>query len=175
MSQNERLLILLTMRGAAKDRPWYGANQTSALTDEDRFWQKVKVGPGCWEWLGAIGSKGYGVANFGGRSRKTHRLMWELTFGPVENGLHVCHACDNPPCVRPTHLYLATNSQNIQDAFDRGLMPQRDPEKYGKLTRAQVAEIRRRRATGERRDEVAAAFGINESTVWRITSRRQWT
>ena len=49
-----------------------------------------------------------------------HRLAWELTFGPIPDGLHVLHACDNPPCIRPDHLMLGTQRANMRDAGRKG-------------------------------------------------------
>jgi hypothetical protein len=87
---------------------------------EDRFWEKVDIGPGCWTWRGARNTKGYGRLDFNGPYRVAHRVMWELTHGPIPDGLFVLHHCDNPPCVRPTHLYLGTKADNNGDMWARG-------------------------------------------------------
>ncbi len=89
----------------------------------ERFWPKVRRGEGCWEWTGARSAKGYGRLTAGRRGDgylRTHRLSFELAYGPVPDGLFVLHRCDNPPCVRPDHLFLGTKSDNMRDAVSKG-------------------------------------------------------
>lgn len=89
-------------------------------TIEERFWSLVDRSGECWVWVGSRFSNGYGQFRIGGRSVGAHRVAWELTNGPIPNGLHICHHCDNPPCVRPSHLFAGTHSVNMQDAMNKG-------------------------------------------------------
>ena len=84
------------------------------------FWKRVKKGPGCWEFQGAK-AEGYGRIRRNGRLVGAHVVAWELANGrPVPPGFKVCHTCDNPPCCRPSHLFLGTNSENMKDAVRKG-------------------------------------------------------
>lgn len=90
-----------------------------------RFWESVEKGPGdaCWEWTGHANRSGYGRVTRRGRDLFAHRYSWELANGPIPDGLIVCHRCDNPPCVRPEHLFLGTHSDNMRDAQRKGRRP----------------------------------------------------
>lgn len=71
---------------------------------------------GCWEWRGSRNDLGYGFLS----GSRVHRLMWEVHNGPITEGLVVRHRCDNPPCLRPDHLDVGTQKQNMQDMTERG-------------------------------------------------------
>lgn len=105
-----------------KQRP--GPNPRSVW---ERFWYKVLIGDGCWEWQGAT-TEGYGFFRLSSPRRTVlaHRLAYELWYGVEPSGL-VLHHCDNRPCVRPDHLYDGGYSDNIKDAYDRERRPRVAP------------------------------------------------
>lgn len=74
----------------------------------------------CWCWKGQTDRKGYGRIWRDGKRRQAHRVSYELIFGPIPDGMQVCHKCDNPPCVRPSHLFLGTQSDNMKDCTNKG-------------------------------------------------------
>lgn len=87
---------------------------------DERFWPRITKSDGCWIWPGAKNADGYGDVAILGTKRKAHRLAWEVTKGPIPEGLFVCHKCDNPPCVNPDHLFVGTNSDNMRDMSSKG-------------------------------------------------------
>lgn len=92
------------------------------METDKRFWAKVIKQPddGCWEWDGARNNRGYGKLTRDKRSYLAHRWGYMLQNGPIDAGLQVNHTCDNRICVRGSHLYTGTQSENVQDAVNRG-------------------------------------------------------
>lgn len=74
---------------------------------------------GCLEWTGAT-LKGYGQVGDGQKVLYAHRVAYELAYGPIPDGLHVLHRCDNPPCCEPSHLFVGTHAENMTDMADKG-------------------------------------------------------
>jgi hypothetical protein len=126
----------------------------------------------CLLWMGSR-NNGYGqIVTSGWGSRpyeKTHRLSFMLFVGPIPPGLHVLHRCDIPACCEPTHLFLGTHLENIQDMVAKGRHSR-------KLTEADVAKIKQLIALG--RHSLAAIgdqFDITTGTVQNIRDGRSWT
>lgn len=92
-------------------------------TESERFWKKVRKSKGCWTWTGSKSRHGYGQLRTGrgkGRLELAPRISWRLANGPIPDGLCVLHKCDNPPCVRPSHLKLGTMADNSADMVRKG-------------------------------------------------------
>lgn len=142
------------------------------ITLDARFWAKVdRTGDGCWEWTAHRDRAGYGRINVGQVPALAHRLSWWLTNGAIPDGLFVCHHCDNPPCVRPDHLFLGTPRDNNDDklAKGRGTPP---PQFRGLVHHnAEFADdvirgVRESYAAGrEMQSEIAARLGVAQTTV----------
>lgn len=93
----------------------------STRTLEERFWEKVDKTGDCWEWTGFKNRQGYGQFQVSTKNgQPAHRVSFELANGKIPDGMHVCHKCDNPPCVRPDHLFLGTPSDNMKDMVKKG-------------------------------------------------------
>lgn len=75
---------------------------------------------GCLNWPASTDISGYGRLWTGVREMKAHRYAYERAHGPIPEGMLVCHHCDNPPCCNPEHLFLGTNSDNMNDMYKKG-------------------------------------------------------
>lgn len=140
----------------------------------ERFWEKVRKTDTCWVWAAKVNRVGgYGYIKVGGVYRRAHRVVWELEHGaapPV--GLQVCHHCDNPVCVRPSHLFLGTAAANSADMCAKGRGkkrggsgPKGEQVQTAKLTEAIVRSARSRHAAGEPYQKLASEFGVSRDTL----------
>lgn len=146
---------------------------------EDRYWEKViKHGPNeCWEWTGAKNKKGYGLIGRGGRgdgNERAHRVSWMIHYGPIPEGMFVCHKCDNPECSNPHHLFLGTVQDNNADMVRKGRHVNGECS-YSKLTKAEVVEIRKRYQSGKASQyKLADEYNVSRSLIGMIVNGERW-
>jgi hypothetical protein len=144
----------------------------------EHFWHQVQKDTECWEWTAATTPAGYGKLTFYGESLAAHRVSWELSNGPIPDGLWVLHRCDNPPCVRPEHLFLGTPRDNTLDmhlkgrAGIRGARGSRNAK--AKLTEEDIIRIRDRFAAGEMIVSLAVEYVVSVASVSNIVNGRTW-
>jgi hypothetical protein len=142
-----------------------------------RFWVKVDKSGECWEWRGTRSRDGYGYFCTGAGHRvRAHRLAFEMAFGWILPGYVVMHKCDNPGCVRPAHLLLGTNRDNVIDMQRKGRGSGNKPGHSGriKLTAEQVMAIRARYAAGSSQAALAVEFKVGESNIASIVHGKTW-
>lgn len=147
-------------------------------TPAERLWRNVEKSDRCWLWLGST-NHGYGQIKVAGIPKRTHRLVWELTFGPIPDGLDVCHHCDRPPCVRPDHLFLGTALHNAHDKIRKGRAGNGAgiPGKvvHRKLTDEQIIAIRQRyQAEQISTRELGREYDVHFTTIVRLINGTTW-
>jgi len=144
-----------------------------------RFWSKVNKSGECWKWVGAIFSadKPYGQFTIQGDvSVRAHRVSWSISNGRIPDGMHICHRCDNPPCVRPDHLFLGTDLDNVRDMIAKGRMRKAGGEGHPKarLNDVAVRAIRHMYRRGVTTERIAAAYGMSETAIRYAARGRNW-
>ena len=141
-----------------------------------------KVASGCREFIGCLDDCGYGKFNLGPESL-AHRVSYVVFVGPIPDGLNVCHTCDNPRCIRPSHFFLGTQQDNIIDCARKNRLERAFGEHVNtaKLTDQIVlglrSEIRSCENGHQRRrtvQEYARLFGVSESAARYAASGRSW-
>jgi HNH endonuclease len=151
----------------------------------DRFWNKVNKTSDCWIWTASRNKKKYGCFKLKGKTELAHRISWEIHNGTIPDGMSVCHHCDNPPCVRPDHLFLGTNKDNVNDRISKKrfvdfnwLKPyQQAGEKNpsSKLCQIDVDSIRKLYSDGlMTRKELGLRYNVTRCCIDNIINKKSW-
>lgn len=149
-------------------------------------WNTVKVVGECWQVRDT--KSGYALLRVNGKPEGAHRVAYKEAFNvDIPLGMLVCHTCDNPPCIRPTHLFLGTQSDNIKDAYRKGRAKPPPPGRAqnphralgegngnSKLSNADVESIREAYIGGAPVNHIAQAFRIDRAAV-RYVVNKGWS
>jgi hypothetical protein len=142
---------------------------------EKRFWSKVNKTDGCWLWTAPLDVNGYGrFADFDRKIILAHRASWTFHNGPIPKGMYVLHECDTPACVKPTHLFLGSQKDNMLDMWRKGRGRSGAESGQAKLTDSQVTAIRLDRVYGDDYLTIGARYGIHVMTVSDICRGKTW-
>ena len=161
----------------------------NASPDASRLMSKVSFADECWLWSGSRNAKGYGGMFFRGKVWKAHRVSYTLFCGEIPSGLCVCHHCDTPACVNPSHLFLGHATANMkdmvrkgravgitsaQDHFRSGRAPFGEASSGHKLSESDAMSIINRAALGELTSSIASQMNVQRSTIQRILRGETW-
>jgi len=138
---------------------------------QERFWKFVdkRSDDECWPWLGYKDVAGYGRIGFKHVPQLASRVSYELHFGTIPQGNVVCHACDNPECVNPSHLWLGSQKDNLRDMYRKGRN-----NHARKLTTTQAREARRLRERGWSYQRIGNRYGVTREAIRAICVGRNW-
>lgn len=153
---------------------------------------------GCWEWPFSRNVRsGYGqLTAFVDGKHKTytaHRASFAAFNGALIPGRLVCHTCDNKGCFNPSHLYQGTDSDNMQDMWDRAPIDRSARaargERHGSRTKPERIQrgtvhhaskltdeiVREIRASNLSEAKMAKKYGVSSSTIRSAKIGETWT
>lgn len=198
--ENPRKVLCVCLCGAEREVPRCGlatgsskscgclkSETMSALKRKsiaNKLWLRTeRKENGCLEWVGPVGSSGYGGVSVGaGVTRRVvgaHVAAWIDANGPVPAGKHVLHACDNRRCCDPAHLFLGDHSDNMQDMVNKGRAARKSgwdtmSDEWKAEKRRQLSEIGRKPKSDETRRRMSAAAS-NRVKVQRSDGSWTWS
>lgn len=144
----------------------------------DAFWHHCVpiTGEECWEWNGAFFKSGYGSLSYHSKSHLAHRVSYEIHKGPIPEGMHILHSCDNRKCTNPAHLRVGTQADNVDDMISRGRNrpPQDRQAGRAKISDADAIQIRKLCSDGLAFKEIADRYGLSKSAIKKIHYRETW-
>lgn len=152
-----------------------------SLEAVERFWSYVDMTGPCWLWTRHCNAGGYGAFWFEEQCWLAHRLAWHLTHTPLSTGTSggencILHRCDNRPCVRPSHLFCDSQTQNIQDMVAKHQQAGAPgvTNHHAKLYEADVRQIRALKRVLTQA-QLAANFGVNRNQIRAIQYGKAWS
>lgn len=155
-----------------------GPIRIPVLTDSDkkRFWDKVGKTELCWEWLAStISSKRkYGRFGINGKLYIATRVSYFLQYHIDPGDFLVCHTCDNTLCVRPDHLWLGTNEDNVADCVQKERHTRGSKQNKSKLIEIDIPEILKQYKNGLSTLALAAKFSVSRRTITSVLNRDYW-
>ena len=150
---------------------------TYTQKDLDRFWAKVDKSGECWEWTSQTRT-GYGIFWLNGTTVSAHRFSLFIEIGDFEG--YACHKCDNPLCVRPSHLFPGSQQDNMDDMYAKGRRGRKKPyqpverRKVIKLSPEDVLEILEalKKPYHGQGNDLARRYGVTHSLISHIKTGR---
>jgi len=129
----------------------------------------------CWNWMRCLDVFGYGQITIDYKVYKCHRIVYELVYSIIPNGLLVLHHCDNPKCCNPKHLWLGNHDDNINDMVKKGRQRRGENVNTCKLTEQQVLKIRELYSMGEySHAQIAKMYNVTKQLITSILNYKIW-
>lgn len=157
------------------------ASRPKFCSDRCRLYSKVDMSPGhgpkgdCWIYTGALHQFGYGMINKSGTKESdvttAHAFSYEIENGPIPDGQFALHRCDNPPCIRPKHLFLGSHKDNMDDMVAKERQVRGEESPGAKLTEDQIRKIRIDRRSNR---DIAEDYGVSHQLVGEIRRGVRW-
>ena len=152
------------------------------IGDEARFWAKVQKldeeNMGCWVWTAGHDKDMYGRFGIKINNKyitiRAHIYSWFLHTGFMPENLFVCHTCDHPYCVNPSHLFLGEAKDNSQDRNNKERQARGEKVGSSKLDAENVREIKKLFSIGVRQSHLCKMFNMSPTGIWSIVRGKLW-
>lgn len=128
------------------------------------FWQFVIKSDDCWLWNGSISKSGYGYIGMNNKDIGAHVVAYQLQYDNYDPKLFVLHRCDNPLCVKGSHLFQGTQCTNMNDMYNK----KRNRNGSKGLAKIQFADVKARYAKGETLTSIANDYNVAQSYIGNI-------
>ena len=129
----------------------------------------------CWDWRWTSMPTGYGKIMYAETQLLAHRLSYTINIGEIPKGNVVCHKCDNPACINPSHLFTGTHGDNVADKVAKGRQGFGETHSGVKLKESDALEIRELLAhKAMKQKDIACAYGVTPSQICHIKTRKLW-
>jgi hypothetical protein len=175
MTERKKLPIPLTCRPQIEEGKCVHGLDNGACELPDQFMKKVRIVGECWIWIGARSPKGSKWEYGDYQHEKAHRVAWSRSRKQeIPVGKQILHTCDHTLCVRPSHLFLGTQKDNMQDCLAKGRLV--SPPNFGVGKTHWMNDLKKKKAwekkrwTTQRRAEAAERMRIQ----WTPAQRRRW-
>jgi hypothetical protein len=153
-----------------------GTNRHVVLGLSARFWRHVqrRDQDSCWEWTASTFKSGYGQFKVNKISHNAHRVAWELSYGPIPDGMFICHHCDNPLCCNPSHLFVGSPQANMDDMRGKGRESKGTDFPAARLDDEAVLEITRLAKSGMLQRDIGKLFGVGQTAIGDVLRNVAW-
>lgn len=128
----------------------------------------------CWLWEKALSKSGYGQIRSNGKTVYVHRLVYEMSNGPISDGMSICHRCDHPACFKPSHLFVGTHADNMRDCQEKKRHVFGERNGNAKLNRDKVIAIRKDYPQFSKK-ELARRYGVHRMAIHCVLINKTWS
>lgn len=133
------------------------------------------IDSGCWEWVGSVNEDGYGRFKSKDKTRRVHRVSYEVHVGPIPAGLQVLHHCDNPRCINPDHLFIGTHDDNMRDRDAKLRMARGSSIGGAKITEDLAVDIVSSFNSGEKVRDISSRIDMKKQTIRAVIRGDYWS
>ena len=134
----------------------------------------------CWDWLKHKNKQGYGNIGIKNKTLMAHRVSYETFIGEIPKGMLICHHCDRPSCINPSHLFLGSHKDNSDDKIKKGRenLPRGENHWHihgkTKLCVDDVMKIKEKLKEGLSTHKIALEFNVSAANISGIKREKHW-